>query len=88
LLEIGLKPDLVFSDVIMPGKINGIELAEIIVARLPGVPVLLSSGFTERAIIEAQARDNRPLNFAMISKPYRKNELALAIQEALRGPST
>ncbi|MCR4378375.1 MAG: ATP-binding protein [Rhodospirillales bacterium] len=82
LLEQGLKPALLFTDVIMPGRMDGIDLAELAQSRLPGLPVLLTSGFTERAT-EARENDGKPFAFPLINKPYRKDTLAVAIQDAL-----
>jgi len=83
LLDEGLKPDLMFVDVVMPGAMDGIEFAEEVAARRPGIRVLLTSGFTERATVEARKRDGRALPFALLGKPYRKDELARAVRAAL-----
>src|SRR5258708_36576531 len=48
-VERGESFDLLFTDVIMPGSINGRELAEEAVKRRPGVKVLLTSAYTEDA---------------------------------------
>ncbi len=83
LLDEGLKPDLMFVDVVMPGATDGIAFAEEVASRLPGVPILLTSGFTERATVEARRREGRALPFALLGKPYRKADLARAIRAAL-----
>ncbi len=83
LLDEGPEPDLLFTDVVMPGAMDGIALAEEVAARRPGVRILLTSGFTERATVEARKRDGRPLPFALLGKPYRKDELARAVRAAL-----
>jgi signal transduction histidine kinase len=54
----------VVSDIVMPGEMDGMGLADAIRAMRPGLPVLLVSGFSERAV-EAHAR-----GFPVISKPY------------------
>lgn len=56
--------DLVFSDVQMPGSMDGIELAKFIAKRFPGLPVLLASGY-----VVAPER-LRPLHVSLITKPY------------------
>ena len=72
--------DLLFSDVVMPGGINGFELAEQAVALSPELKVLLTSGYTEKAIIRTgQAR----FSTNMLSKPYMQAELAHRVREAL-----
>jgi CheY-like chemotaxis protein len=72
--------DLLFSDVVMPGGINGFELAEQAVALSPELKVLLTSGYTEKAIIRnGQAR----FSTNMLSKPYMQAELAHRVRAAL-----
>lgn len=64
---------LVFSDVNMPGAMNGIELGHIIRQRWPDMPILLSSGYLRE--------DQDPNGFSLLQKPYRAAELV----ESLRG---
>ena len=70
--------DLVFSDVIMPGGINGIALAQEIGKSRPGLPVLLASGYAEAAS-DAEAK-----GLVMLRKPYRPSDLIDAIERMLR----
>lgn len=49
-LEAGTKIDVVFSDVVMPGTINGIDLARTIVSRFPHVKVVLATGYSENRV--------------------------------------
>ncbi len=68
---------LLFSDVVMPGGISGYELAEKATNRLPNLKVLLTSGYTEKAVAHnGQARFNAQL----LSKPYTQAELAQHIR--------
>ncbi len=83
LLDEGLKPGLAFLDVIMPGSMDGIELAHHIEKRLPGVGILLTSGFTERATGEARKNGDKTIPFPLLGKPYRKDDLARAVRAAL-----
>lgn len=72
--------DMLFSDVVMPGGINGFELAEQAVALFPDLKVLLTSGYTEMAVIRnGQARFSEN----MLSKPYRQAELAQRVRNTL-----
>jgi PAS domain S-box-containing protein len=66
------RPDIavLFSDVVLPGGISGFELARIARERRPGILVLLTSGFSERA---AGSRGDEAE--AMLDKPFRPSEL-------------
>jgi PAS domain S-box-containing protein len=73
--------DLLFSDVVMPGGINGYELAEEATSRRPELKVLLTSGYTERAISRnGQVRFDANL----LSKPYTYAELAHRVHAMLK----
>jgi CheY-like chemotaxis protein len=69
--------DVVFSDVMMPGRMNGVELAREIRRRRPNLPVLLTSGFAAAASRSAAAHRIR-----IIPKPYRMEELREALAAA------
>jgi signal transduction histidine kinase/ActR/RegA family two-component response regulator len=66
--------DIVFSDVMMPGRMSGVELAHEIRRRRPNLPVLLTSGFAEAARRKAGAQ-----TLKIIPKPYRIDELRDAL---------
>ncbi|MGH7094394.1 MAG: response regulator [Stellaceae bacterium] len=68
-LGAGLEVDLVFSDIVMPGDIDGIGLARLMRRRFPDIPVVLTSGDQSRAT-EANIADG------FIRKPYRASALA------------
>jgi PAS domain S-box-containing protein len=80
LVEGGAKFDLLFTDVIMPGGMNGRQLADEIARRRPGIPVLFTSGYPESAIVHNGQLDP---GVALLGKPYRKPDLARMICEAL-----
>ncbi|MDR0810248.1 MAG: PAS domain-containing protein, partial [Gemmobacter sp.] len=82
LAAIRAAPDarLLFSDVVMPGDLNGIALATQAVAERPGLKVLLTSGYTEQAI---RSHTLQARHFPMLPKPYRRDELAARLREVL-----
>lgn len=71
--------DLLFSDIMMPGGMSGHDLATKAVARWPALKVLLTSGFPDTKL-----NGNYPtISAQLLSKPYRKEELAHALREVL-----
>jgi PAS domain S-box-containing protein len=69
--------DIVFSDVMMPGRMNGVELAQEIRRRRPNVAILLTSGYAESASRSAAAHQIK-----IIPKPYRIDQLRDALAAA------
>jgi PAS domain S-box-containing protein len=82
LIEAGQPFDLLFTDVILPGAMNGRQLADEIVRRRPGSKVLFTSGYNENAIIHHGRLDPGVL---LLAKPYRKSDMAGMIRTALGG---
>ena len=72
--------DLLFTDVIMPGIMNGRQLVDEALKRRPGLKILFTSGYTENAIVHHGRLDSGVL---LLAKPYRKSELARMIRHAL-----
>jgi signal transduction histidine kinase/CheY-like chemotaxis protein len=72
--------DLLFTDVIMPGPMNGRQLVDEALKRRPGLKTLFTSGYTENAIVHHGRLDSDVL---LLAKPYRKSELARMIRLAL-----
>jgi two-component system cell cycle sensor histidine kinase/response regulator CckA len=64
--------DLVFSDVIMPGGMAGVELATKILEISPELPILLATGYAEKELKD-QLIDHK--NVVLVAKPYDTNEL-------------
>ena len=69
LVDKGEPFDLLFTDVIMPGGINGRQLADEVAKRRPGTKVLYTSGYTDNAIVHHGRLDEGVL---LLTKPYRK----------------
>ncbi|MEO6839313.1 MAG: PAS domain S-box protein [Bradyrhizobium sp.] len=72
--------DLLFTDVIMPGAMNGRQLVDEALKRRPSLKTLFTSGYTENAIVHHGRLDSGVL---LLAKPYRKPELARMIRMAL-----
>ncbi|MGF7174786.1 response regulator [Azospirillum doebereinerae] len=72
--------DLLFSDVVMPHGMNGIDLARVVRQRHPDVSILLTSGFTAGNRVRDPVLE---MEFPVLRKPYRHEELAGAIHHAL-----
>ena len=75
----GRVVDLVFSDVVMPGCMNGVDLAEAIKKRRPDVSVVLTSGYSGAARVKADA-----MNIDILPKPYRLAKLGEVLSNALK----
>jgi len=80
IIERGQAIDLLFTDVVMPGGMNGRELADEARRRRPGIRVLYTSGYTASAFTEENRPDEGP---DLLQKPYRRQELARAVRAAL-----
>jgi len=72
--------DLLFTDVIMPGSMNGRQLVDAALVRRPELKTLFTSGYTENAIVHHGRLDTGVL---LLAKPYRKSDLARMIRMAL-----
>jgi CheY-like chemotaxis protein len=73
--------DLLFTDVVMPGGISGVELARTARDIRPGLPVLLTSGFMgEGAVLETA-------EFPLLDKPYETAGLAAKLRKVLDRPA-
>ena len=77
--------DLLFTDVILPGRMNGRQIADEAARRRPGLKVVFTSGYTENAIVHHGRLDAGVL---LLTKPYRKSDLALMIRRALDQPTS
>jgi CheY-like chemotaxis protein len=76
------KIDLLFTDVILPGRMNGPELAQAALLRLPRLKLLFTSGYSGKAALLGATPGN---SAHLLPKPYRRLELARMVRAALRG---
>lgn len=77
LLEAGEPVDAVFSDVVMPGDITGVQLAKLLRLRYPHLALVLATGYSE-----VLADGGNRTTAEVLGKPYRLNELAAALDRA------
>lgn len=77
-LDSGRACHIVFSDIMMPGGVNGVELAREIRRRYPTQAVLLTSGYSQAVKLEAAAE-----GIELLAKPYDLNDLAAALKRVL-----
>ena len=79
--ERGLKPNLVITDVVMPGM-GGVELVEHLRKNQPALRVLFMSGYTDNAIVHQGILDP---GTPFIQKPFHIKDLAVKIKEVMQG---
>lgn len=75
LLQRGLRPRILVSDVRMPGPLNGLELARLARTIVPEIPVLLTTGYNELSTHE----------FTLLLKPFTPEELLRCITDLFGG---
>ena len=75
-------PDLIFTDVVMPGALSTREFTRRAQEMHPGVKILYTSGYTQNAIVHNGKLDDDAL---LLSKPYRKDELARKLRSVFAG---
>ena len=77
--------DLLFTDMVMPGKMNGKQLAVAACAKYPGLKTLFTSGFPGQSDLAGAQIEPGDI---LLRKPYRRNDLTSAISAALDGRPT
>jgi CheY-like chemotaxis protein len=80
LLRAHQNVDMLFTDVVMPGGMNGRELADACRAMRPGLKVLFTSGYSENAIVHQGRLDH---GVHLLGKPYRRQDLAAKVRKVL-----
>ena len=80
-VESGAGIDLVFSDVIMPGKASALDLAEVVRERLPQAQILFTSGYAE-GVLAHEGKLDASVN--LLQKPYNADVLSARIRHLLR----
>lgn len=83
ILQSDEKIDLLFSDIIMPGSMDGIDLAEAAMELRPEIKVLLASGYNPYNTDHGSMENS--LNCKRLNKPYNKTEVAQAVRTLLDG---
>ena len=82
LLDDGLEPDLLFTDLLLPKGMDGIAVVKEVVNRCPGIGTLLTSGYVDNALLQ---RNPAGLNMQFLAKPYSISDLAKHVRSALDG---
>jgi len=80
IIDSGIPVDLLFTDVVMPGKVKSADMARKARARLPDLAVLFTSGYTEDAIVHGGRLDS---GVELLSKPYTREALARKVRTVL-----
>jgi CheY-like chemotaxis protein len=84
LIDNGARIDLLFTDVIMPGKVSSLQLGELVQRKLPDAQVLFTSGYAEGVL----AHDGKlPPGVHLLHKPYTAEALSTRIRHLLRRPA-
>lgn len=76
----GRRVDLLLTDVIMPGPMNGVALARAFVGQCPGAKVIYSTGFSSSTLVEKAGLN---LEGHILSKPYRREEFRKLVSSVL-----
>ncbi|WP_330208246.1 MULTISPECIES: ATP-binding protein [Pseudomonas] len=80
MLQAGLQPDLIFTDVVMPGRVKSTDLAKWAREQVPAIAVLFTSGHTRDILSSNHLLGN---DIHLLSKPYGPDELAQRVRSVL-----
>jgi CheY-like chemotaxis protein len=75
---------LLFTDIVLPNGMNGVEIAQAAHATRPELPVLYTSGYTEDAVIQ---HGRLAPGVQLLEKPFTRSALARHVRDALAGTS-
>jgi PAS domain S-box-containing protein len=78
-LRSGERPDVLFSDIVMAGDMDGLTLARRVRAEWPDLPILLTTGYSQKA-------ENVAKEFTILPKPYELPDLNRALGSVLAAP--
>lgn len=79
LIEGGLKPDFLFTDIVMPGEMSGLELSAAVKEKLPGTRIVFASGYADTETMQQVQESGHPL----LQKPYRRAQLVELVNRVL-----
>ena len=74
--------DVLLTDIVMPGGLDGVKLARIAQKRWPALKIVLTSGFPQARV---EGNGGLPGGLNLLSKPYHREELAATLRAALDG---
>lgn len=80
MLKEGLDADILFSDLVMPGGLNGYDLAAKVAQEFPQIKILLTSGYASDVVSNSMAKGQ---TYSVLHKPYRQSELVDRLQALL-----
>lgn len=80
LLETHVSIDLLFTDIVLPGEMNGVQLAETARTKSPDLAVLFTSGYIENSVLQQALSDP---DFQLVEKPFSKDQLGRRVFDAL-----
>ena len=83
LLDVGAKYDLLITDIVMPG-LDGIALALKVARDVPGLPVLLMTGYSAE---RQRAHNLEELICRVVTKPFTLKQICQAAEESLHDPA-
>ncbi|MFB9241320.1 hypothetical protein IV454_31095 [Massilia antarctica] len=81
IVDSGARIDLVFSDVITPGKLSSLELSDVVRTKLPSAQLLFTSGYAE-GVLAHEGKLDAKVNLPQ--KPYNADVLSARIRHLLR----
>jgi signal transduction histidine kinase/CheY-like chemotaxis protein len=73
------RPDVVLTDIMMPGGVSGLALVQELRIRTPGLPVVLATGYSDKAAEVQRA------GLPVLRKPFRASELAAVLEQVTKG---